>query len=114
MDFAHNTSSDISSGDRVDLGDRIARVVREGALQAQVRVGVVPEAQWRRAIRDICDEAHADDIPPERLVKEIKEALRVLCDACHVPHGSARTDFTQRVVTLCIEEYYATARERDG
>jgi hypothetical protein len=48
-------------------------------------------------------------VPPEQLLREVKEAVAILCDTCAVPYGPARMEFTSRVVTLCIEEYYACA-----
>jgi hypothetical protein len=56
-------------------------------------------------------DAHADDVPPEQLLVELKQALGVLCDACAAPLGPARAELTNRVVTLCIEEYYAGRAE---
>jgi len=73
--------------------------------------GALPEPEWREALRAICEDARADDVQSERLLVELKQAVGILCDTCLVPHGPARMEFMSRVVTLCIEEYYA---ERGG
>jgi hypothetical protein len=93
------------------VATRVTDLVSEQALWAQVQRGAVPEAEWRAALRRICDDAHADAVLPEQLIVELKQALGVLCDACAAPHGPARAEFTNRVVTLCIEEYYAGRAE---
>jgi hypothetical protein len=94
---------------------KVAHLIDHRAMLAQVRRGAVPEPEWREALRGICEDARADDVAPENLLVELKQALRILCDTCSVPHGPARTEFTSRVVTLCIEEYYsADGGEHDG
>jgi hypothetical protein len=89
----------------------VAKLLDDRAVQAQVRRGAVPEPQWRDALRAMCQEARAEHIVPEQLLVELKQALGILCDTYGVPHGAARTDFTSRVVTLCIEEYFATGED---
>ena len=88
------------------VSSKVAYLISRRAMLAQVQRGAVPEPEWREALRVICEDARADDVPPERLLADLKQALRILCDTCLVPHGPARTEFTSRVVTLCIEEYY--------
>ena len=90
---------------------RVARLLSDRALQAQVRSGAVPEPQWRDALHAMCEEARAENVVTEQLLVELKQALGILCDTYGVPHGAARTDFTSRVVTLCIEEYFAAAED---
>lgn len=96
----------------VGVATRVAELVSERALWAQVERGAVPEAEWRAALRAMCDDAHADQVPPEQLLVELKQAVGILCDTCAVPHGPTRAEFTNRVVTLCIEEYYADRADR--
>jgi len=38
----------------------------------QVQRGAVAEAEWRAALRTICDDAHADEVPPEQLLVELR------------------------------------------
>ena len=91
----------------------MATLLSDRAVQAQVRRGAVPEPQWRDALHEICEEARAQSVVPEQLLIEVKQALGILCDTYKVPHGSARIEFMSRVVTLCIEEYYAVHANRD-
>ena len=93
-----------------DIESKVATVVNRFAVRSQVRHGVLPESRWRGALREMCGEAHTDGVPPEQLLVELKRALSILCDACSVPRGQERDAFTSRVVTLCIEEYYADRR----
>jgi hypothetical protein len=97
------------AGSVAGVASKVADLLSDGRMQAQVRKGAVPEAPWREALRSMCDEAHATGVPPEQLLREVKEAVAILCDTCAVPYGPARMEFTSRVVTLCIEEYYAFA-----
>lgn len=93
------------------VASRVAPLVSQRAMLAQVRQGAVPEPQWRDALRAICEDAHHDGVPAEQLLVELKRAIGILCDAFAVPRGPARWEFTSRVVTLCIEEFYASAGE---
>ena len=109
MELQHSGTSREAPRARAPGGvaSRVTDLVSERALWAQVQRGAVPEAEWRAALRRICEDAHADDVLPEQLLVELKQALGILCDACAVPVGPARAEFTNRVVPLCIEEYYA-------
>jgi hypothetical protein len=97
-----------SGGSRVAI--KVAHLISQRAMLEQVRRGAVPEPEWREALRAICEDARADQVPSEQLLVELKQALAILCDTCLVPHGPARAEFTSRVVTLCIEEYYPDQR----
>jgi len=116
MELRYNEVS--SSAPRAGAGSgaatKVARLISHQAMLEQVRRGAIPESEWRQALRAICEDARADDVQPERLLVELKQALGVLCDTCLVPQGPARMEFTSRVVTLCIEEYYAERGGRHG
>jgi len=109
MDFSYTETSD--NAPRLQPLARVkanlAGLLDKRAVRAQVSRGVEPESSWRQSLRAMCEDARADSVPPERLVVEVKQALNIMYDACAVPPGSERTEFTSRVVTLCIEEYYA-------
>ncbi|HEV7990476.1 MAG TPA: hypothetical protein VGP25_01575 [Gemmatimonadaceae bacterium] len=79
----------------------------DDCMESHARRDRVTEDQWRVCLRAICDEAHASGVPPERLLRELKEAIRRLCDARAIARGPGRTEFTSRIVTMCIEEYFA-------
>jgi len=99
----------------VGVASKVARLAQRGTLQRQVNRGLIPEADWRGALRTMCEEARIANVPPEQLLIELKQALAVLCDACGVPYGPPRTEFTSRLVTMTIEEYYgARAGCADG
>ena len=102
------------SGEHGRVEPTMARLLRDRLLQAQVRQGMVPEPEWRDALHAICEEARAQNVVPEQLLVEVKQALGILCDTYKVPPGPARTEFTSRVVTICIEEYYAVDAIGDG
>jgi hypothetical protein len=104
MDFQHDTRM---GGDPFRVSSKLAGLVSGESMRAQVKRGVVPETQWRRALREMCEEARSVGVPSEQLLIEVKQALGILCETCGVPHGTSRTEFTSRVVSLCIEEYYA-------
>ena len=61
----------------------------------------------------MCDEARAARVPAERFLGDVRQALGILCERCGVPHGLARAEFTTRIVTLCLEEYYAGLDDED-
>jgi hypothetical protein len=106
MDFQHDARLDGAAGP-FRVSSKLARLVSSESMRAQVKRGVVPETKWRRALREMCEEARSAGVPSEQLLIEVKQALGILCDTCAVPYGTSRTEFTSRVVSLCIEEYYA-------
>lgn len=90
-----------------DVASRAAEFLQRDVTQAHGRDGFAAEAQWRTALREMSEEARATGVPVEQLLIEVKHALGILHDTCEVPYGPARTEFTNRVVTLCIDEYYS-------
>src|SRR5215218_7208039 len=110
MDFRYvGVSGDASRVTRgVGVASKVADLLQDGVLQTHVRKGVAAEEQWRTTFREMSEEARVASVPPEQLLIEVKQALHILCDTCAIPYGPARTEFTNRVVTLCIEEYYST------
>jgi hypothetical protein len=94
------------------VASKVADFLRDGVMQTYGR-GFVGEAQWRTALREMSQEARSADVPAEQLLVEVKQALGILYERCAVPYGPARTEFTNRVVTLCIEEYYGAATESE-
>ena len=86
--------------------------VRELA-RGTVRTALRPDARFdradgevRRLIRQTCDLARAHDIAVERLLVVVKQAWVELPEARQASH-TAGWGTLDRVVTLCIEEYYA-------
>jgi hypothetical protein len=89
-------------GEAHTLGDLLGNQL----VQSIVQRGVV-EAQWRSGLRVMCEEARAERVPAERFLGDVRQALGILCERCGVPEGRARVEFTKRIETLCLEEYYA-------
>ena len=96
-----------------DVASRAAEFLHRDVTQAHGRDGFAAEAQWRSALREMSEEARATGVPAEQLLIEVKQALGILYDTCAVPNGPARAEFTNRVVTLCINEYYSSVAESE-
>jgi hypothetical protein len=113
MDFRYVVApGDATRVNRVaDVASRAAAFLQKGVTQAHGREEFEAEAQWRSALRAMSEEARATGVPVEQLLVEVKQALAILYDTCAVPFGPARTAFTDRVVTLCIDEYYSAVTE---
>jgi hypothetical protein len=111
VDFRYVRLSDGSArtDDGASVASKVADLFCDRGMATVLTRGAVPETQWREALRGMCDEARTDGVAAEQLIVEVKEALGILCDTCAVPYGPARRELTSRVVTLCIEEYYASA-----
>jgi len=97
------------SGEAHTLGELLGNQF----MQSIVQRGVLAETEWRSGLRVMCDEARAARVPAERFLGDVRQALGILCERCGVPHGLARAEFTTRIVTLCLEEYYAGLDDED-
>lgn len=62
--------------------------------------------ELHRALNALCAEAHGRGLRAEELVIKLKQALLQLPEVQALPHGSDRNDLLNRIVSLCIEEYY--------
>ncbi len=111
MDFGYVVApGDTTRVNRVaDVASKAAEFLQRDVSQAHGNEGFVAEAQWRTALRELGEEARATGVRVEQLLIEVKQALGILYESCAVPYGPARTAFTDRVVTLCIAEYYSSA-----
>jgi hypothetical protein len=104
---APHSSNAIASAQ--SLSDAIANSLRS-TVQTYAGRGPVPSAQWRQALRLVCQDARRSDVPIEQLLVALKQALAPLCDVFGVPHGQDRVAFTSHLVTICIEEFYRGSR----
>ena len=113
MDFGYVAApGDATRVHRVaDVASKAAEFLQKDVRQTQGREGFTAEAEWRTALRELSEEARATGVRVEQLLIEVKQALGILYDTCGVPYGPARTAFTDRVVTLCIDEYYSSVAE---
>ena len=56
----------------------------------------------------MCDEARRQGLRAEQLLVVFKQALVSALDACGLPAGNQRDGLSARLVSTCIEEFYAT------
>ena len=63
-------------------------------------------APVREAVQLVCAEARVQHYTPERLLVDLKDALRATPEVQQVPRGPERDDLVARVVTLCIDEFF--------
>jgi hypothetical protein len=61
----------------------------------------------REALRAMADEAHAKSMLAEQLLVVLKDIWYSLPDVRAMRDGTHQVRLLQRVVTMCIKEYYA-------
>jgi hypothetical protein len=61
----------------------------------------------RRALDDMASEAHEKSIMPEQLLVILKDVWNSLPSVRAMSDPSEQVRLLQRVVTICIKEYYA-------
>lgn len=90
--------------------DRTLELVRDllhQALGAQ-RGGRLPSEAVRAPTRAVCACARAHGVPVERVILALKEEWRHAPGTRHLARPEA-SSVLERVVTLCITEFYADA-----
>ena len=102
--------SEAGSAPLIRVSSEAAVVALRSALQAQLR-GAPSSSDLRRAIRLMCGEARRHDLRAEQLLIIFKHAWNSLPEVQQLPYGRERTDLLSRVVTMCIEEFYADAEQ---
>ena len=80
------------------------------ALTAKFFATLDAEAQLRSDLQAVCRAARRQDMRIEYLIIAFKDAWRSLPEARTLPQGSQGTDLLNRIITLCIAEFYASAR----
>src|SRR5687767_8836516 len=65
------------------------------------------EAQLRSDLRAVCLEAKRNNLRVEHLIIAFKESWRSLPEARLLPQGTQGPELLNRIITLCIAEYYA-------
>jgi hypothetical protein len=77
------------------------------SLQGDYRAdGKLARARVRRAVQIVCADARLKRYTPERLLIDVKDALRVLPEVQQMQRGPERDEFISSVVTLCIDEFF--------
>ena len=74
-------------------------------LQAQL--GPSPNGELRRAMRLLCDDARRRGLRAEQVIVLVKEAWASLPEVHALPRGQQRSEALSRIVSLCIDEFYA-------
>lgn len=103
------------SGGRPAGSSRVVEVAGTTALrcavQAHLRGAAISDDQWRHAIALICAEARRADLRPEQLIVALKRAITETGDTHRVAPQESR-ELTDRLVSYCVEEYFARERDR--
>jgi hypothetical protein len=77
------------------------------SLQGDYRAdGKLARARVRHAVQMVCADARLKRFTPERLLIDVKDALRVLPEVQQMSRGPERDEFISSVVTLCIDEFF--------
>ena len=69
-------------------------------------------ARVRNAVQLVCADARLKRYTPERLLIDVKDALRVSPEVQQLPRGPERDEFIAGVVTLCIDEFFGAGKRR--
>lgn len=75
------------------------------ALAGYIRRGEV-DGELREALRALAAEARAGEIAPEQVLITLKQAWHELPSGAHPRNGVDDARLLQRIVTVCIKEYY--------
>jgi hypothetical protein len=73
---------------------------------------VTPEQQ--STIREICATSEIRNVPPEQFVVGFKAAILSVVDELGIAAGPTRSDFVARLMTVCIQQFYASTSLADG
>ncbi len=92
-----------------ELSTAISGALRRG-LMAKFFAVLGAEGQLRSDLQEVCREARRQNMRVEYLIIAFKDAWRELPEARTLPQGSQGTEFLNRVITLCIAEFYAPLR----
>ena len=77
------------------------------ALTEQLKRPDGPTPELADLLRKIAREAHEQSIPPEELIVIFKQLWNSLAEALRPQNADQYERIRQRLVTLCIQAYYA-------
>jgi hypothetical protein len=80
-----------------------------GALRSYL-AGQPTRGELHRAMQALCAEAHGGGLRAEELLVRLKLLFHQLPEVQALPHSSDRSDLLNRVVSVCIEQYYEADR----
>lgn len=103
----------LSNGDRTmsraaspaRIRELMRNVLREAIIEGPS--GSVRDEKVRKIVRDACEEARGSKEPVEHLLIFLKDALVELPEAHRCSHAEGKA-VLGHVITVCIEEYYAS------
>ena len=100
-----------TTGDAADsrLETLVRSALRRG-LMAKYFATLGADGQLRSDLQEVCGEARRQNMRVEHLIIAFKEAWRGLPESRTLPQGSQGAEFLNRVITLCIAEYYSHER----
>lgn len=90
----------------------LVRVLLHDALRAQ-RAGRLPSSAIRKQMRAVCACAREQGLPVERVLVTVKHEWQATAEARRLGRFEATT-VLERIVTLCIDEFYADALSASG
>lgn len=88
----------------------VLRDVLRALLDASDEQARVAEAVVRPAVRQACEDARRHRRRVEEVILDVKQEWFALGDVHRLPRGGAGHPVLERVVTLCIEEFYSAGR----
>lgn len=88
-----------------DLSDAAIDALRR-VVQMQLQPAM-HNGDLRDAVRVLCSEIHRDGLRAEQLIVTVKQTWQSLPEVQRIPPGAPRNDVLARIITLCIEEFYA-------
>jgi hypothetical protein len=77
------------------------------ALTEQLKRPDGPTPELAALLKEVGREAHENDIPPEELIVIFKELWNSLAESLRPQNADQYERVRQRLVTLCIQAYYA-------
>ena len=77
------------------------------ALADQLKRPDSPTPELADLLKRVGKEAHTNSIPPEELIVIFKELWNSLAESLRPQNGDQYERVRQRLVTLCIQAYYA-------
>ena len=92
-----------------ELSKHIADALRRG-LVAKYFATLDADGELGVDLRVVCRDAKRQNMRVEYLIIAIKDAWRALPEAKTLPQGSQGTEVLNRVITLCIAEFYSAER----
>ena len=90
-----------------ELAEETVLLVRE-ALEALVHAPSSNDGLLRDALQKLAGEARDKKLPPEQLLVVLKDTWYTLPAVSNVQEPREQVRLLQRVVTMCIKEYYST------